>query len=168
MSSLQNPIARALSPGSAPGQNFLRWRLFRPRCPGALRRLGRGDRRRGTGLREITVQFRTILRNTGTFIAKMSAAVHFSRAVGARGCGLPVGNLPHASSSSRRAFSLPGPTQRSARSKLRWPRLFVYRAEANPGAEKNSGPCRRRPHLVPLHARTGTWLTPRRFGRLQV
>ena len=39
-----NPIARALSPEFTPGQSFLRWRLLDPRCPEALRRLGRGDR----------------------------------------------------------------------------------------------------------------------------
>ncbi len=35
-----NPLARALSPGFTPGQNFLRWRLLdplRPRRPGVLR-----------------------------------------------------------------------------------------------------------------------------------
>ena len=41
-----NAIARALSPGFAPGENFLRWRLLAP-APRFLHRLGRGNRGRG-------------------------------------------------------------------------------------------------------------------------
>ena len=42
-----NPLARALSPGFAPGQNFLRWRLLEPAARELLRGLGRSDRHRG-------------------------------------------------------------------------------------------------------------------------
>ena len=42
-----NPLARALSPGFAPGQNFLRWRLFGACRPRAVCGLGRRDRHRG-------------------------------------------------------------------------------------------------------------------------
>ena len=109
-----NPIARALSPGFAPGQNFLRWRLLDPAARKLYVDWDEATDAAVSGLRECAGIDPHDPRMQKLIAELSDGQPTFPRTVGARRCGLPVGNLAHASSAGRPPLSLPEPAQRSA------------------------------------------------------
>ena len=111
-----NPIACALSPGFAPGQNFLRWRLVDPAAREFFVDWDEATDVAVSGLREVAASDSDDPRMRA-LIDELSAASPRFRELWARTDGLPGGDHPHASSPRRRPLSSP---QQAVRSPLGW------------------------------------------------